>query len=65
MKIKVNGKIVTFEGGTVNQLLRDLKISPDFVGVALNREIVHRHERDCIELKEGDALEFVKAAPGG
>ena len=65
MKIKVNGKIVTFEGGTVNQLLRDLKISPDFVAVALNREIVHRHERDCIELKEGDGLEFVKASSGG
>ena len=65
MKIEVNGEFVSFKGGTVNHLLRELKISPDFVAVALNREIVHRHERDCIELKEGDTLEFVKAAPGG
>ncbi len=65
MKIKVNGELHNFNGGTVNQLLREMKVSPDFVAVALNRKIVHRHERDCIDLEDGDVLELVKAAPGG
>tara|TARA_B100000029_G_scaffold473630_1_gene515205 strand:- start:514 stop:711 length:198 start_codon:yes stop_codon:yes gene_type:complete len=65
MKIKVNGSFQEFAGGTVNELLREMNISPDFVAVALNRKIVHRHERDSIDLEDGDVLELVKAAPGG
>lgn len=66
MRVTVNGEDhETPDGSSVNDLLRQLGVAPDFVAVAVNREVVHHRDRETTALSEGDSVDVVRAAPGG
>jgi sulfur carrier protein len=65
--ITVNGEVRAWEEGTVETLLRALGLDPDRPGiaVAVNEEIVRRHDWGSHALRTGDRVEIVGAAQGG
>jgi len=68
MKIEVNGEEREIAPDlTIRQLLMELGIDPETRGmaVALDREVVFRQDWGEQELKEGSAVEIVRAVAGG
>ena len=65
MTIQVNGEPRKMADGTsVNDLLAELKLTPEKVAIELNRKLV-RSDRYGEPLKEGDAVEVVTFVGGG
>ncbi len=66
IKIKLNGKEQEIKSGmTVNDLLAKWKMRPEVVTVEINENILQKLDYETIEIKEGDAVEFVFYMGGG
>jgi thiamine biosynthesis protein ThiS len=64
--IKVNGKNTMFEGSpTVTALLDSLNINAQQVAVAISGEVLPRDSWATTEVRDGDAVEIVRAVGGG
>jgi sulfur carrier protein len=70
--ITVNGDARTVpDGYPLTELLRDLEIDPENdeqtsgVAVALNESVVRRQDWGDVRLAEEDAVEVIRAQPGG
>ena len=70
--ITVNGDARTVpDGYPLTELLRDLEIDPENdeqtsgVAVALNESVVRRQDWGDVRLAEADAVEVIRAQPGG
>jgi sulfur carrier protein len=64
--ITLNGKPRDHDGSqTVMGLLETLGVNPKQVAVALNGEVVRRVEWAETVVREGDAVEIVRAVGGG
>jgi sulfur carrier protein len=64
--ITLNGKLRELDGApTVTGLLEALNVNPKQVAVALNGEVVRRIEWADTTIREGDAVEIVRAVGGG
>lgn len=68
MRVQLNGESVTLTPGTnVEALLRQLRIDPQQVGiaVAINRRVIPRAQWRETFLSDGDQVELVYARQGG
>jgi sulfur carrier protein len=66
VKISVNGKPMDVEPGlTVEGLLSLLDVKRQYTAVAVNRDIVRKHDYDTVKLSEGDKVEIVRPMGGG
>jgi sulfur carrier protein len=66
VSIKLNGKNTGFQGSpTVTALLDSLNINAQQVAVAINGEVLPRDAWARTELRDGDAVEIVRAVGGG
>jgi sulfur carrier protein len=66
VQITVNGKVMEVADGlSMEGLLTTLGVKREFTAVAVNREIVRRHEFESIRLKDGDRVEVVRPMGGG
>lgn len=66
LQITVNGEVREIRGGsTVADLIAELNLSPRFLAVERNLELVPRtRHAECV-LQEGDRLEIVTLVGGG
>jgi thiamine biosynthesis protein ThiS len=66
MQITVNGKPREIDGETdLPSFLRTFDINPKLVAVAINGEVIPKHEYAAARVHEGDALEVVRMVGGG
>ena len=66
VSIKLNGKDAEIEGSqSVTALLDSLNINGSQVAVAINGEVVPRDTWGLVAVREGDAVEIVRAVGGG
>jgi sulfur carrier protein len=66
IKIKVNGKIKTFDSqSSLYQLVNKLKIPIKKIAIEFNREIVDKKKIKKIKLKNNDVIEIVHFIGGG
>jgi thiamine biosynthesis protein ThiS len=66
IKIKVNGKIKTFDSqSSLHQLVNKLKIPINKIAIEFNREIVDKKKIKKIRLKNNDVIEIVHFIGGG
>ncbi len=66
MKATINGEARELpEGMTVSALLELLGAPRSGIAVARNDEVVRRSEYDTSAVREGDAIEIIKAVAGG
>lgn len=64
--VKLNGRNTGFRGSpTVIALLDSLNISAQQVAVAVNGEVLPRDAWARTEIRDGDAVEIVRAVGGG
>ncbi|MCP4137051.1 MAG: sulfur carrier protein ThiS [bacterium] len=63
--ITVNGKELSFEGETVNDIIGHYNLKPDSVVIEQNGEILHREQYNEAPVSEGDIIEIVKFVGGG
>jgi sulfur carrier protein len=64
--VQLNGKNTGFQGSTtVTALLDSLNISAQQVAVAINGEVLPRDAWALTEIRDGDAVEIVRAVGGG
>lgn len=66
MNIKVNNQPYHSENAlSLSQLLTDLAIDDKGIAIALNEDIIRRHDWDCQALSDGDKVIVIKATAGG
>lgn len=65
MKIQLNGEPYETSSKTIQELLNDLDIKPDFVAVELNRKIIKKCDLAGTCIGDGDNIEIVKFVGGG
>lgn len=66
MRIEVNGEGQEIpEGTTLDELIRQLALSPERLAIERNREVVRRADWPQIRLTEGDRVEIVHFVGGG
>ena len=68
MNITVNAKPREIEGEgemDLSAFLRAFEINPRLVAVAINGDVVPKHEYDGARVRDGDALEIVRMVGGG
>lgn len=66
MIIQLNGeKRELAERSTVEDLVRELSLTPQRVAIELNREVVRRNDWPDTILNEGDRVEIVHFVGGG
>lgn len=66
MHATVNGQLKTLvDGTTVEDLLRDLDLSPVRVAVEINEDLVTRRKFAETVIQDGDAVEIVTFVGGG
>ena len=66
MNVLVNGEPRSLaEGSTLAQALDDLGIGHSGIAIAVNADVIPRARVAEVRLREGDALEIVKAVAGG
>ena len=66
MEIQVNGKKRNMEApATLSGFLAQSRLSPQWVIVELNGEVIARDRFSDTPLKDGDRLEIIQAAAGG
>ena len=64
--VKLNGKNTGFQGSpTVTALLDSLNINAQQIAVAVNGEVLPRDAWARTEIRDGDAVEIVRAVGGG
>ncbi len=63
--VVVNGRSVSFAGGTVGELLNTLEIKTRAIAVELNQEIVPADQHNDTRVAPGDQLEVVTLVGGG
>ncbi|HEX5479552.1 MAG TPA: sulfur carrier protein ThiS [Dehalococcoidia bacterium] len=66
MNITVNGKPREIDGEMeLLAFLRAFEINPRLVAVAINGDVISKHEYDGARVRDGDALEIVRMVGGG
>jgi len=66
MNATVNGNPKELaEGTTVGTLLRGLGVEPAGIAVAVNERVVRKTAFEEHRLREGDAIEIIRAVAGG
>jgi sulfur carrier protein len=66
VKLHVNGEPLELaQGATVADVVGALGCGPRGIAVAVNSELVRRHEWPTAELAEGDSVEVLHAVAGG
>ena len=66
IKIKVNGKKVIFnKNGTIEILIKKLKIPLNKVAIELNKKILNKKKISKIKLNNNDNIEIVHFIGGG
>ena len=66
IKIKVNGKKVIFnKNGTIEILIKKLKIPLNKVAIELNKKILNKKKISKIKLNNNDSIEIVHFIGGG
>lgn len=65
MTIQLNGEEHETTARTVAALLTELKAPQTGSAVALNGAVVRRAEHENTPLKDGDAVEIIRAVQGG
>ncbi|MBI4466756.1 MAG: sulfur carrier protein ThiS [Acidobacteria bacterium] len=66
MKVTLNGEARELPPGlTLQELLEQLKLSPERVAIEHNREIVQRERWSAVRIQDGDQLEIVHLVGGG
>lgn len=66
MTTTINGVQRTLDPGTtLARLLRELGVREPGIAVAVNDDVVPRSRFDEHELREGDAIEIIRAVAGG
>ncbi len=66
MNITLNGKPHELDGErSIVALLQSLNVKAEQVAVALNGEVVRKHAWPQTEVRNGDAVEIVRAVGGG
>ena len=66
MTLTVNGEPMELpEGLTIDGLLEQLKVRPEYTAVALNREVWPKSRYADTVLEEGDRVEIVRPMGGG
>ncbi|MFZ6863331.1 sulfur carrier protein ThiS [Undibacterium sp. Ji67W] len=66
MDIELNGSpYLLTEGNTVNDLIAILDLSQKNIAVAVNRQIIPRHEWISRSLRFNDKVDIVRAIGGG
>ena len=66
MRVKVNGEARELpEGSTLADLMTALKLPKDGFAVAVDRAVVPRGEHASTPLREGQAVEVIRAVGGG
>ncbi|MFZ6687938.1 sulfur carrier protein ThiS [Undibacterium sp. SXout11W] len=66
MNIELNGSPYPLtEGNTVNDLIAILDLSQKNIAVAVNRQIIPRHEWISQSLRINDKVDIVRAIGGG
>ena len=66
IKIKVNGKIISFvDKITLAELIDNLKIPLGKVAIELNREIINKKKIKKLQLNNNDIIEIVHFIGGG
>lgn len=66
MKVTLNGEARELPPGlTLQELLEQLKLSPERVAIEHNREIVQRERWSAVRVQDGDQLEIVHLVGGG
>ena len=66
IKIKVNGKIISFNQPLkLSNLLKKLKVPLNKVAIELNQEIIDKNKLEKIKLKNNDKIEIVHFIGGG
>ena len=66
MNVTVNGKPMELPDGlTVEGLLTHLGVRREYTAVALNREVMPKHQYAQSALRDGDKVEIVRPMGGG
>jgi sulfur carrier protein len=66
MNVTVNGTTMELPDGlTVEELLTRLAVRREFTAVALNREVMPKHQYGASVLRDGDKVEIVRPMGGG
>ena len=66
-KITVNGEVQEVQSGiSLTELIKQNNVEqPEMVSVQVNDDFVDRTEWDALEIKEGDAVDFLYFMGGG
>ena len=66
IKIKINGKVRTFQNNiTLFKLVKNLRIPIKKVAIELNQEILDKKKLSKIKIKKNDKIEIVHFIGGG
>ena len=66
MKLKVNEKVINFQGSTISDLLESQNSPPNSgIVVAVNKSIVLKSQWHCFKLQASDTVIVVLPAEGG
>ena len=66
MKIKVNGKIQSFDLSiSISDLINRIELSNTSIAIAVNGKIIHQSEYHNTRLKNMDSVEIVRPVGGG
>ena len=66
IKIRVNGKKVTYiENGSIESLIKKLKIPLNKVAIELNKKILNKNKINKTKLDNNDNIEIVHFIGGG
>ena len=69
MHLTVNGKPrevkASAEALALLELLAAFEINPRLVAVAINGDVIQKHEFDAASVRNGDAVEIVRMVGGG
>ena len=63
--IFLNGHNKEVSATTVNQLITDLKINPQFLAIAVNNQVITAKDYPLTNIKHGDHIEIIKPIAGG
>lgn len=65
MNLIINGEQQETEATTLQDLLSELSISMDGIAVALNEQVISKHNWPNSSLKQNDAVLIITATQGG
>lgn len=65
LNVIVNGETWSGRAETLAQLLVILDYEGDWLATAVNGELVHRQDRACLRLVDGDRIEILAPMQGG